>query len=193
MSHSDDPRSNHADTAAMAALRDGDDTALNAIMDRWQEPITAFLYRTVGSYETALDLSQEVFVRIHRSRSSYKEGGNFSSFIFTIAANLAKNHFRWKGRHPEVPFDSGLSRGHNSREGSPSEYMEKTEESARIKKSIHSLPEILRVPVILYYFHEMPHSEIANILKCSEKTVETRLYRARKKLKSLLSDQKGEG
>ena len=187
--------SNHAqewsdedDNGLMTALAAGDDDALSEIMSRWQAPMIRYLYRTVGNYEVAVDLALEVFVRLYRNRSRYRAKGSFSSYLFTIATNLAKNHFRWKSRHPESPLDGEWARQRESREPHPIIYLEKTEESARVRKAILQLPESLRVPLVLFYYEDLSQSRIAMILHCSEKTVETRIYRARKKLKSLLEN-----
>lgn len=177
-----------ADQAILVRLRDGDDLALNELMVRWRKPILAYLYRTVGHYETAADLAQEVFVRVYRSRKRYRPKGSVSSYLFTIAANLARNHFRWSKRHPEAALDDDFVGGIESESGStdPSARLERSEDSACVRAAVQRLPEKLRAPVILFHFNELPQSEIAKILGCSKKTVETRLYRARKLLRDLL-------
>lgn len=179
----------HEDGEAMARLRDGEDLALNELMERWRKPILAYLYRTIGDYETAADLSQEVFVRLYKSRKRYRANGSFSSFIFTIAANLARNHFRWQKRHPETSLSDSVvaSIGEDPSAINPGERLERSEASVEIKAAIDRLPEKLRSPVILFYFNELAQSEIATILNCSEKSVETRLYRARKLLNEQLA------
>jgi len=179
-----------ADGAAMVRLRNGDDTALNELMDRWRKPILAYLYRMTGDYEAAADLSQEVFVRLFQNRRHYKPRGSFSAYVFTIASNLARNHFRWKKRHPEAELkDSHAERGAAEDLGSrdPSMQLESNEDGLRIKSAVGRLPEKLRTPVILFHFNELPQAEVATILGCSEKAVESRLYRARKKLRELLA------
>ena len=125
-----DPSSNEQDNARMLDLSRGDDLALSRIMERWQAPIISYLYRTTGNYEMARDLAQEVFVRLYKNRKNYRSGGNFSSYIFTIATNLAKNHFRWKGRHPEVQLEEDTEAqrvGEDTAHLDPSIYMEKLE------------------------------------------------------------------
>ncbi len=177
-----------ADRAILVRLREGDDLALNDLIDRWRKPILAYLYRTVGHYETAADLAQEVFVRVYRSRSRYRPKASASSYLFTIAANLARNHFRWSKRHPEAALDDDFVRHLESDPDAtdPSVRLERDEDSARVRAAVQRLPEKLRTPVILFHFNELPQSEIAKILRCSEKTVETRLYRARKLLRATL-------
>ena len=178
------------DEEAMAALARGQNDALNAIMDRWSKPVTAFLYRSIGDYETALDLAQEVFVRLYRSRHTYKRRGTFSSYLFTIATNHAKNHFRWKSRHPEAELDEKSNQsiaGAGLDHLDPRARLEKSEDAQRVRDALLSLPDKLRLPMILFYYDEMSHAEIAGIFSCSEKTIETRLYRGRKLLGEKLS------
>lgn len=175
----------------MMALAGGQDSALNEIIDRWQTPITSFLYRMVGDFETAVDLSQDVFVRLYKSRKSYKASDRFSSYIFTIATNLGKNHFRWKMRHPESRLDDDYGfeqAGSDVTHTNPCQYMEQSEQALKVRQAIQSLPEKHRIPVILFYYQELPQAEIAEILKCSEKSIENRLYRARKRLKSIMEE-----
>ena len=124
-------------------LKDGDDLALNALMDRWRKPILGYLYRTIGDYETAADLSQEVFVRVYRSRRKYRPSGSATSYLFTIAANLARNHFRWSKRHPEAELtDAVTSHLQSESAGSnPSAHLERDEASAKVRNAIQRLPE----------------------------------------------------
>lgn len=170
-------------------LKDGDDLALNALMNRWRKPILGYLYRTVGDYETAADLSQEVFVRVYRSRRKYRPSGSATSYLFTIAANLARNHFRWKKRHPEAELTDAVTSNlqSESARSDPSTNLERDEAGAKVRDTVQRLPEKLRSPVILFHFNELPQSEIAKILSCSEKTIETRLYRARKLMRQTLA------
>jgi len=183
------PTSSPEDNATMMALVQGRDAALNQIIHRWQIPITSFLYRMVGDRETAIDLSQEVFVRLYRNRSNYQPGERFSSYLFTIASNLGKNHFRWKKRHPEARLDDDFGNeqpGEDMACANPGAHLEQSEEARIVREAILSLPEKMQVPVILFYYHDMPQAEIARVLKCSEKSIETRLSRARKQLKSII-------
>ena len=179
------PPEDEADQQLLLRLRDGDDLALNDLMDRWRKPILAYLYRTIGDYETAADLAQEVFVRVYRARRKYRPKAKASAFLFTIAANLAKNHFRWIKRHPEAALTDEVANKmeENSAQSDPASALEQNESGAAIRAAVQRLPEKLRTPVVLFHFNELPQSEIAEILRCSEKTVETRLYRARKLLR----------
>lgn len=179
------PPDDDTDQQLLIRLRDGEDLALNDLMDRWRKPILAYLYRMIGDYETAGDLAQEVFVRVYRARKKYRPKAKASAYLFTIAANLARNHFRWSKRHPETALtDEHVNGGAGATSHSdPASALERKESGAEIRAAVQQLPEKLRTPVILFHFNELAQSEIAEILQCSEKTVETRLYRARKKLR----------
>lgn len=79
------------DHELMARLAKGDDLALNALMRRWSDRIVSFLYRMTGRHDTAVDLAQETFVKLYQARERYRpSGGEFSTWLFTIASNLAK-------------------------------------------------------------------------------------------------------
>jgi len=97
--------SHDADVVLMQRLAGGEDLALNELISRWRERLAAFLLRMVGDHATAMDLTQETFVRLYTSRHSYKPVAAFSTYLFHIAANLARSHARWKSRHPTVPME----------------------------------------------------------------------------------------
>lgn len=183
--------SHQDDIALMQRLAAGDDMALTTLMNRWKERIGAFLYRSTGNHETAIDLTQETFVNLYNSRKRYRPTGSFSTFLFHIASNLAKSHARWKARHPNVPLqaeDGSLVHEPPEPGLSPDEQALLKEKSATVRKAIDSLPQELRQPLLLSTLEDMSHAEIAKILGCSEKAVEVRIYRARQSLKMSIND-----
>ena len=94
------------DRADMARLVGGHDAALNDLMDRHAPAVFRFLCRMLGNEDDANDLAQDTFVRVYRARESYKPEQKFSTWLFTIAGNLARNQFRWRSRHPNVSLDA---------------------------------------------------------------------------------------
>jgi RNA polymerase sigma factor (sigma-70 family) len=94
------------DVRAMSRLRAGEDLALNEIMDRWRERLMSYLLRLTGDDAIALDLAQETFVRVYQHRDRYRPTGAFSSWLFAIATNLARHHFRWRMRHRSISIDA---------------------------------------------------------------------------------------
>ncbi len=181
-----------ADVSAMRRLRDGDDLALNEIMDRWQRRLTSYLLRAIGNETVAVDLAQETFVRVYQSRDKYQPKGEFSTWLFAIATNLLRQHFRWLKRHPTVSMDS-VETGRDEQPLSDrlpaedSNRVERDERAKIVKEAVTALPPDLREAVLLFEYEDLSHEQIAQIAGCSKKAVETRLYRARAILREKLS------
>jgi len=179
----------------MLRLRDGDDLALSTLMERWKQPLISFLCRYTGNRETALDLAQETFIRIYTKRSSYRVKGKFSTWLFTIAANLSRNHARWNKRHPFASLRHDIGNGDEVDEthliadesDTPDEISAKGDRARKIRAAVDELPHGLRTAILLFEFEDLSYSDIAAVLGCSEKAVETRLYRARKRLRERLA------
>lgn len=181
-----------ADIDAMLRLQQGEDLALNELMSRWQKPLVAFLYRHLGNEQEALDLAQETFVRVFESRHRYKASGKFSTWLFTIASNLCRNLHRWQARHPTVALVPGEEEERSLLEKLPAdgktpwENAESADLAAAVRDGIQALPFDLKTAILLFEYEEMSHQEIADVLGCSPKAVETRLYRARNILREKL-------
>lgn len=185
---------NGSDFELMSRLADGEDLALNALMARWADRVVAFLFRMTGQRESAVDLAQETFVRLYQSRGRYRPHGNFSTYLFAIAANLARNHARWKSRHPTVSLDTTGPEGTpmwpepaDPRQ-TPGETALAREKSAAVNAAIQALPLDLRESLTLFVHEEMSYAQIAQLTGCSPKAVETRIYRARQLLKERLRE-----
>ncbi len=180
------------DVALMQQLAEGEDLALNELMSRWRERIAAFLLRMVGDHATAMDLTQETFVRLYTSRQSYKPTAAFSTYLFHIAANLARSHARWKKRHPTVPLEDEM--GEMVHEPvdpqlSPDDATALHEKTAMVNQAIAALPADLREALLLFTVEDMSHADIAATLGCTAKAIEVRIYRARQLLKEALAKQ----
>lgn len=184
-----------ADAEVMARLRAGEDLALNELMTRWQEPVVRFLYRYTGSEADAVDLAQETFVRVYSHRSSYDGRGRFSTWLFTIAGNLARNHARWKSRHPAISMDAitspesdrTLGDELSAEGGDPAQEAAQAELSAAVREAVQALPDEQRSATILYEYEGLSYAEIAPILGCTIKAVEKKLYHARQTLREKLA------
>jgi len=102
----DTTESDALDRADMVRLAAGHDAALNDLMERHATPLFHFLCRMLNSEDDANDLAQETFVRVFQARASFDANKKFSTWLFTIAANLARNQIRWRSRHPNVSLDA---------------------------------------------------------------------------------------
>jgi RNA polymerase sigma-70 factor, ECF subfamily len=181
------------DRADMAALAGGHDAALNALMDRHATMVFHFLYRMLGNEDDADELAQETFVRVFQHRAKFKMDAKFTTWLYTIAGNLARNHHRWRTRHPSVSLDAaaedgvpGLGDTLPSANGSPSDQAIREERSRAVRAAVKALPEDMREAVILCEWQELSLVEAASVLNTTPKAVESRLYRARKLLREKL-------
>lgn len=188
---------NGEDVILMCRLRDGDDLALNEIMRRWKAPLLHFMKRYLPSEAQALDLAQETFVRVYQARDRFDSRAKFSTWLFTIAANLCKNRIRWVYRHPEVSLEEPPSgeEGHheNTLAGkiaapgdSPDAQLLAQERAGAVRDAIRTLPHDQKTALILFEYEQMPVMQIAQIIGASAKAVENRLYRARQALRPVL-------
>lgn len=177
----------------MARLASGDDLALNAIMLRWKDRVAAFLYRMTSHPDTAADLAQETFVKLYQARLRYQPDGKFSTYLFAIAANLGRNHARWKSRHPTVSLDEEKDGVPMLAEAAdpgqtPEEAAASAERLRAVNAAFQALPDDLREAMTLFIHEGMGYAEISSVTGCSVKAAETRIYRARQILKEKLKD-----
>ncbi|SRR5258708_5848758 len=181
------------DQADMERLSDGHDAALNDLMERHANHVFRFLAGILGNEDDAHDLAQETFVRVYRARDSFRSSHRFTTWLFTIAANLARNQFRWRSRHPNISLDAGSeSTGQSltdtlpARSRNPREAADAAEMAEAIRSAVFSLPEDLREAIVLCEWEEKSTAESASILNTTPKAVESRIYRARKILREAL-------
>lgn len=174
------------DRADMQKLQAGHDAALNDLMERHATPVFHFLCRMVGNEDDANDLAQETFVRVFKSAKSFRTEQKFSTWLFTIAANLARNHFRWRSRHPNLSLDAenpeteqSLGSTLPASSSSPNEEALAAERATAVRMAVKNLPEDLREAIVLCEWEERSVAEAAAILEATPKAVESRLYRAR--------------
>ena len=186
---------NALDREDMERLAAGQDAALNDLMARHATPVFHFLCRMVGNEDDANDLAQETFVRVFKSSKSFRANEKFSTWLFAIAANLARNHFRWRSRHPAISIeteagDSGQTLGGTlpADTPSPNESAQSAERAAAVRQAVGQLPEDMREAVVLCEWEERTVAEVAAILNATPKAVESRLYRARGILRERLKN-----
>jgi RNA polymerase sigma-70 factor (ECF subfamily) len=188
-----------SDEDLMAALVAGDSDALDALMLRWQKPLQSFLQRHLQNEADALDLAQETFVRIFLHRARYRPGARFSTWLFQIALNLARDHARKHTRRRTASLEAltepSASGNGAERVGAqfsdpapgPADAARHAEEIAAVRAALLELPEDLRALVVLSEYERLPHAEIAAIVGGTAKAVEGRLARARAKLRATLA------
>jgi RNA polymerase sigma-70 factor, ECF subfamily len=189
---SPDPATDHAD---LLALQQGEAAALNRLIARWQHPLHHFAYRYVQNATDAGDLVATAFVRLYQQQHRLRPDTRLGAWLFTTLANLCHNHHRWQRRHPTVALDAPAA-GAGSPPGldlasdqpTPAAVLEQRETVAAVRAAIDQLPHDLKVTLLLHQYDQLSHREIGEITGCSERGVETRLYRARKHLRQMLAE-----
>lgn len=175
------------DALLMSRLQAGDTTALAPLMLRWEVPTKALIARLVTNWTEAEDLAQETFVRVWQQRDKFRAGAAFRPWLFAIAVNLARNRLRWWRRRPVVALDEwtdASSLQGDTVEGAPA--LERQERAAAVRMAITALPLPLREAIVLFEYEQLSHAEIATALGATPKAIETRIYRAREKLRHAL-------
>ncbi len=182
------------DARDIARLAGGQDAALNDLMERHAGKLFHYLFRSLQNEEDASDLAQETFVRVFQNRAKFDQTQKFTTWLYAIASNLVRDRYRWRSRHPQTSIESeneqaesGLKNGVAAHEPAPDESLQAHERAEAVRKAVAALPEELRQPLILAVYQDLPQAEIAAILKCSVKAVETRIYRARQQLRAVLA------
>ena len=181
------------DAADMERLAAGHDTALNGLMERHGERLFHYLVRLLQNENDAADAAQESFVRIYQHRSRFDTRQKFSTWLYAIASNIARDRLRWRSRHPQVSLDAQLEESGRrvmdnlpDQNPSPRQTLEASEKASAVRAAVAALPEDLRLPLVLAEYEGRAQAEIAAILDCSIKAVEMRIYRARKQLREQL-------
>jgi RNA polymerase sigma-70 factor (ECF subfamily) len=180
----------------MLEVRDDSASAFEELMLRYQGRLVTVLEYLVGSRDQAEDLAQEVFLRVYRARKRYVPGAKFSTWLFTIANNVASNALRTRSRRREVNLaarDSGL-RDASPLEGMiqassgqiPARQLDKAEMRDIVRMALEVLNDRQRAAVLLNKFEGMSYADIAEAMELSPQAIKSLLSRARGNLRDVL-------
>lgn len=177
------------DETLMEALQNGDDHALATLMHRWELGVKAFLLRLGVPAADVEDVAQEAFVRIYQKRDRYRAGAAFKPWLLTVAGNLGRNRLRWRFRRREdsiEAMDTSRPGGFDPVDPSArpaSDLAEKAGLAREVRNAIDTLPDKLRQAVLCVELEDLSYAEAGQVMGCTAKAVETRLYRAREMLR----------
>ncbi|HEY2431176.1 MAG TPA: sigma-70 family RNA polymerase sigma factor [Vicinamibacterales bacterium] len=173
-------RMSSTDEELVARSQGGDMESFNQLVMRWERPIYALAYRTIGREEDARDVCQETFLRAFRALKGFKGQAKFSSWLYRIALNLCRDWLRRERRQPVVQAPEGVDLIEMASAATPTETVEdlvaRQEISAAVARVMALLPEEQRTAIILKEYHGLTFQEIADMLDCPLSTVKTRLY-----------------
>ena len=185
-----------SDAAIMLRAAAGDESGFNYLAEKYHRPIFHFLFRMVHNQAIAEELAQEVFLRVYRSRQSYRAEARFSTWLYRIATNLAVNHARdtklersartvyldapdeMTGTTPDVADD----------EPSVEQNLLRDERMKAIRTHVMALPERQRMAVLMHKYQGMDYREIGEVLKLSESATKSLLFRAYQSLRGKLKE-----
>jgi RNA polymerase sigma-70 factor, ECF subfamily len=168
------------DEELVARSVSGDTESFNQLVLRWERPIYALAYRTLGREEDARDVCQDTFLRAYRALPGFKGEAKFSSWLYRIALNLCRDWMRRQRRTPTVEMPEGMDVIEMAGEQGPVESIEtlvnRREMSRAVQEAMRLLPEEQRTAIILKEYHGLTFQEIADLQGCPLSTVKTRLY-----------------
>jgi RNA polymerase sigma-70 factor (ECF subfamily) len=175
------------DRDLVASAVSGAEGSFEELVRRYQRPISAYVYRMVGNYESALDLTQEIFIKVYSSLDRYRSEFKFSTWIYKIAHNAAVDHLRRtatreqslvvgpEGDQFDLPIESGRL--------SPEQESEQRERRVEIEIVVRALPANYRELIILRHSQDLSYEEIVEVTGLPLGTVKNRLFRAREMMR----------
>src|SRR4051794_356316 len=176
------------DEQLLAEYRDGAHASFNALVERYQRELFHFLVLFLGDRAAAEDVFQETFLQVHQSADQFDPTRRFRPWLFTIAANKARDLIRSQARRPTKPLQASINPGDDesgefmdlmsSVEDTPDEPMQRAELQQSVQRAVASMPEHLREILLLSYFHQFPYKQISDILEIPLGTVKSRLHAA---------------
>jgi len=183
------------DVRLMLQVRDDNATAFEELMLRYQNRLVSLLAHMVGRPDMAEDLAQDVFLRVYRARKDYVPGAKFSTWLYTIAGNVASNALRSLARRREVNLasqsnDTGAHSLENAATAAsalmPTRQADNAELREAVQHAIEALNERQRMAVLLAKFEHLSYAEIAEIMDMSPEAIKSLLSRARGKLREVI-------
>lgn len=181
-------REGRTDEQLLEAYRFGDKGSFGNLVERYQRELFHFLVRFLGDRAAAEDVFQETFLQVHQSAEQFDPQRRFRPWLFTIAANKARDLMRSQARRPTNPLQASISPGDDesgqfidlmeSTAQLPSEPMEQEELQRMVQGTVMNMPDHLREILLLSYFHQFPYKQISDILNIPLGTVKSRLHAA---------------
>jgi len=179
--------SSAADRELVATAAQGLEGGFEELVRRYQRPISAYVYRMVGDYDCALDLTQEIFIKIYASLSRYRPEFKFSTWIYKIAHNAAIDHLR-RNAGRERSLSNGTESepqqlAIESKGLSPEQQSERAERRLEIESVVRLLPTAYRELIVLRHSQDLTYEEIVEVTGLPLGTVKNRLFRAREMMR----------
>ncbi|HEX8812894.1 MAG TPA: sigma-70 family RNA polymerase sigma factor [Terracidiphilus sp.] len=185
-----------SDAAIMLRVAAGDESGFNYLVGKYHRPMVHFLFRMVRSQAIAEELAQDVFLRVYRSRESYRAEAKFTTWLYRIATNLAVNHARdtkheraAQNVYLDVPDEeTGTTPDVADDVPNVEQRLLRDERMAAIRTHVMALPERQRMAVLMHKYQGLDYRQIGEVLKLSESATKSLLFRAYQTLRERLKD-----
>ncbi len=181
------------DSAIIERCKEGDITAFDELVGRYEKQVYNFAYRMTGNYDDASDIASEAFIKVYNAIDTFRGEANFSTWLFRIVTNLYLDERKRSKAHLNVPLDeyidleeSSVTRQIEDPSPGPQELLEAGERAEVLARAICDLPDYQRVMVLLFHTQGKSYEEIAEITELPIGTVKSRLNRARLALREKL-------
>ncbi|MGQ9797915.1 MAG: RNA polymerase sigma factor [Ignavibacterium sp.] len=172
--------------------KSNDQKTFEILVERFKNPLINFVYRFLGDYEACVDVVQDTFVKVYRYKDSYTSVAKFSTWIYTIAGNLARSEYRRRKRNSIFSINNYGEEGENydipDNKFRPDVETDNKFKAQKIQEALMKLKEVYREAVILRDIQGLTYEEIAEILKIEEGTVKSRINRGRTQLQKYLKN-----
>jgi RNA polymerase sigma-70 factor, ECF subfamily len=185
------------DHKLVVRVQNGDKTAFDLLVIKYQNKVAAVVSRYVSDYHEVADVTQEAFIKAYRAIDRFRGDSAFYTWVYRIAINCAKNYLQSKGRRPPASdYDVDDAELNPNATGlkdiaSPEKLLRKEQLEQVIKQTVSRLPEDLRVALTLREFDNLSYDEIAVVMECPVGTVRSRIFRAREAVDSAISAMRG--
>lgn len=182
-----------SDLELIASAIRGAEDGFEALVRRYQRPITGYIFRMLGDYEASLDVSQEVFIKVYNSLSRYRSDYKFSTWIYRIAHNAAIDHMRRNSVSPQSleteNADGTYQLQIESPNPTPEQDRERSEWRTEIENVVKRLPAAYRELILLRHSQDLSYDEIADVTGLPLGTVKNRLFRAREMMREIFVER----
>jgi len=178
------------DSDFMTRAMEGDQAAFETLMERWETPVRRFMGRVLQNAAEADELAQQTFIQLWQNRSGFNPRSEFRPWLLATAARLARERLHWWHRKPAFSLEPWTEAAGENPTGEPLSEGEIVvrERAEAVRLGVAALSPPLRVIAVLFEFEAIPQAEIAVIIGCTPKAVETRLFRARTALRAALAN-----
>jgi RNA polymerase sigma-70 factor (ECF subfamily) len=171
------------EVSLLRASLQGDTEAWGEMISRYKDAVFGLCLGFMRNRADAEDVSHDAFIRAYLNLRRYDLERRFSTWLFTIAANLCRNKLRYRKNHPSTEEPLQIQGGTD-----PAKLVRAEDRQAKIRAALAKMPYSYRAPLVLRFYNELPYQEISDILSIPEGTVKTRIHRGKAMLKNLFEE-----